>query len=135
MAANTLVTALHSLIDGYSEEGKPFSLIMLIPTEPGALESKFTLLFSAPWLDELSPRTAIDLLLHNLIAQFGSTASPAYKQIARVNVVHSTDPFVTELTSAFTIDRGEMLIQDRIIHNVHVEYAVLVESHSPTVPA
>ena len=129
MAKKTLVTALQALIKEYNAEDRSFLLVMLIPTEPGALDTKYTILFSAQWLDPISPKAAIDALLHKLIDQLGSTMSPAYRQIARISVIHSSDPFVAEITSAFSVTDGYLQLQDRIVHDVHIEHAILLESH------
>ncbi|MEM7531069.1 MAG: hypothetical protein AAF639_02740 [Chloroflexota bacterium] len=130
MAKKTLVTEMKSLVETYREQNHLFSLVMMIPTEPTALDSKYTVLVSAPWLDDLLLKDAIDRILYDLIEQLGSTESPLYRKLSRIAVRHSNDPFVQEITSVLEvdIDTGELMIQNCTIHGVHVERAIILES-------
>ena len=130
MAKKTLVTEMKSLVETYRSQNRQFSLVMMIPTEPTALDSKYTILVSAPWLDDLLLKDAIDRILYDLIEQLGSTESPLYRKLSRIAVRHSTDPFVQEITSVLEVDSdsGELMIQNYTIQGVHVERAIILEA-------
>ena len=93
MAKKTLVSELHTLIQCYKAEGHPLALMLLIFTDPGKLDSKFTLIVSAPWFDDYSPKDAIGEILNRLIEQNPT----AYHSLDRITVIRSSDPFVQQL--------------------------------------
>ena len=128
MAKKTLVTEVKSLIQTYRSQGRQFSLVMMIPTEPTSLNSSYTILVSAPWLDNQPRHEAIDTILYDLIEQLGSTESPLYSKIARISVHHTDDRFVEEITSALDVDSGDLMIQNYTINGIHVERAIILES-------
>lgn len=132
VGANPLVEGLQAVLAGYAEEGRTFSLVMLIPTEPASLETSYTLVVSAPWLDAKSPREAVSTVLKSLLQELGSTQSPGYRKLARITAISTTDPFVASVTSAFPILNGDILtIQNQNINGVFVERAILLESRPP----
>jgi hypothetical protein len=127
-----LTRALRALVEEYSEEGRIFTLVMLIPAEPASPAGNHTLVVSAPWLDKLSPREAVSAILKSLLQELGSTQSPGYRTLARIMPISTTDPFVATVTSAFPVlDGGVVTIQNQEINGVLVERAVLLESRSP----
>lgn len=129
MDKKTLVAGLQEVIRKHASENHTFALVMLIPTEPSAIKNKFTLVVSAPWLDNKSPKEAVNTMLNSLIDQLGSTDSPAYKQIARVTVINSGDPFVRAITTAFNVSNGDWIIQNCDVNGVLIERAILLASH------
>lgn len=129
MDKKTLVTGLQAVIRKHASENHTFALVMLIPTEPSAIDNKFTLVISAPWLDNKSPKEAVNSILSSLIDQLGSTDSPEYKKIARVTVINSSDPFVRAITSAFNVSNGDWTIQNCDVNGVLIERAILLVSH------
>lgn len=134
MDKKTLVAGLQAVIRKYAAESHTFALVMLIPTEPSALENKFTLVVSAPWLDNKSPKEAVDTVLSSLIDQLGSTDSPEYKKLARVTVINSSDPFVGAITAAFNVSNGGWTIQNCDVNGVLIERAILLASQRPSNP-
>jgi len=126
-----LVTNIQALVSDYSRHGQKFTLIMLIPTDPDVIDSKYTLLVSAHWLDNKSPKDAVNLILTDLIEKIGSTNSPEYRKIARVTVVKTSDPFVTAITSAFNVSQSDVTLNNCNINGVLIERAILLESHRP----
>jgi len=128
----TLVTGLQAVIRRHASENRTFVLVMLIPTEPSAIDSKQTLVVSAPWLDTKSPKEAVNSILGSLIDQLDSTDSPEYKKIARVTVINSSDPLVRAITSAFNVSDGHLTIQNCDVNGVLIERATLLESHRLT---
>ena len=97
MGKKTLVKELHTLLQRYIIEGHPLVLVLLIFTDPGKLDSKFTLIVSAPWFDDYSPKDAIGEILNRLIEQNPT----AYHSLDRITVIHSSDPFVQQLEREF----------------------------------
>jgi hypothetical protein len=127
-----LVKNIQALVSDYSQRGQEFILVMLIPTDPNVIESKYTLLVSAYWLDNKSPKDAVNLILTDLIGKIGSTNSPEYRKIARVTVVETSDLFVKAITSAFDVSRSDLTLTNCNINGVQIEHAILLESHRPT---
>jgi hypothetical protein len=125
----TLVTGLQAVIRKHATEHHAFALVMLIPTEPSAIDTQFTLIVSAPWLDQKSPKEAVNTILSSLIDELGSTDSPEFKKIARVTVINSSDPFVRAITSAFNVSNEEWIIQNCDVNGVLIERAILLVSH------
>lgn len=132
MDKEILVTNIQALVSDYSQRGQQFTLVMLIPTDPNIIDSKYTLLVSAHWLDNKSPKDAVNLVLTDLIAKIGSTDSPEYRRIARVTVVKTSDPFVKAITSAFSVRQSDVTLNNCNINGVLIERAILLESHRPT---
>ncbi|MEM7531491.1 MAG: hypothetical protein AAF639_04905 [Chloroflexota bacterium] len=127
MAKKTLVTEVKSLVQTYHAQNRLFSLVMMIPTEPTALNSAYTILVSAPWLDEQPRHEATDMILYDLIEQLGSTSSPLYSKIARISIRRTDDRFIEEITSVLDVD-DELMIHNYTINGVHVERAIILES-------
>ncbi len=134
MDKKTLVAGLQAVIRKHASENRTFVLVMLIPTEPSAIDNKFTLVISAPWLDTKSPKEAINSILSSLIDQLDSTDSSEYQKIARVTVINSSDTFVSAITSAFHVSNGDWTIQNCNVNGVLIERATLLESHRLTNP-
>ena len=111
--------------------GRPFALLMLIPNEPDSLDTKQSLIASAQWLDDLSPRQAVDRILVELIERIGSTTSEAFGQIARITVISTQDPFVQSITMNFPVTGSELVIEHCTFNGTHIERAVVLESRRP----
>jgi hypothetical protein len=58
-----------------------------------------------------SPMEEVDAMLNSLIEQLGSTKVPAFTKIARITVLHSSDPFVRAITAAFHVSKRERTIE------------------------
>lgn len=132
MDKEILVKNIQALVSDYSQRAQEFILVMLIPTEPNVIDSKYTLLVSAHWLDNKSPKDAVNLILTDLIGEIGSTNSPEYRKIARVTVVKTSDSFVKAVTSAFNVSHSAVTLTNCNINGVLIEHAILLESHRPT---
>ena len=131
MDKEILVRLIQDLVRDYSQRNQTFNLVMLIPTIPYAIESRYTLLVSALWLDDKSPREAVNLILADLLKKIGSADSPEYRKIARVTVVRTDDPFVNAITSAFNVTQSDVTLSDYNINGVIIEHAIILESHRP----
>lgn len=131
MDKEILVKKIQALVGDYSQRNQTFSLVMLIPTDPDMIDSKYTLLVSAHWLDNESPKDAVNLILRDLINKIGSTNSPEYRKIARVTIVKTSDPFVNAVTTAFKVSQSDLTLRNCNIDGVLIEHAILLESHRP----
>jgi len=130
----TLIERLQGVVRGYAEQQRPFTLVMLIPTEPCATDTKYTLVISASWLDHMSPRQAVNEILDSLISQIGSSESPEFEKVARVTVIKTKDPFVRTITSMFEVANGRVMIENCEFNGVLVERAIVLESHRISEP-
>ena len=100
---------------------------MLIPSDPTVLNSKVTLLVSAPWFDEKSPWEVIRAIINSLVAVLG--ASEIGYTIARVTPVRSSDPSVKAINSAFRVTNGKTLdVMNFYAFGVLIEKATILES-------
>jgi hypothetical protein len=124
MAKKALVKELHILIQRYKMEHHPLALVLLIFTDPGKLDSKFTLIVSAPWFDDYSPKDAIGEILNRLIEQNPT----AYHKLDRITVIHSSDPFVQQLITSYTVSSGELFLNNQIVNGYTIPQAILVEA-------
>ena len=115
------------VISQFVDEKGDFSLVMLIPTEPGLIDSKFTLLISAPWLDKEDPKRAIELIAESLRTYFNSEELILF--ITRITIINSADNFVKAINSAFSVKGGSVDIINTDIFGVQIERAILLVSH------
>ncbi|MBF0476935.1 MAG: hypothetical protein HQK59_14120, partial [Deltaproteobacteria bacterium] len=106
MDKKALVKHLHSIIDRFEKEGKPFNLVMLIPVDP-VLNNKFSILWSAAWIDGMTRSEAIHVLVEAIAAEMRSDDSK-FEKIARVTPLRSTDPFVTEIIEEYEVKKGSL---------------------------
>lgn len=131
MDKEILVRLIQDLVRDYSQRNQTFNLVMLIPTIPYAIDSRYTLLVSAHWLDDKSPKEAVNLILADLLKKIGAADYPEYRKIARVTVVRTDDPFVNAITSAFNVTQSDITLNDCNINGVIIEHAIILESHRP----
>lgn len=106
-----------------------FSLVMLIPTEPNVIDSKLTLIISAPWLDKMSPKQALELMVKYLKKHLNEKE---LSYIIRVTTVNSSDNFIKAINSAFSVKESAFDITNSNIHGVQIDKAILLESHRVT---
>lgn len=121
-----MVKKLGTLIKEFVAEKGKFSLVMLIPSEPNVIDSKVTLLISAPWLDKESPKQAIDLIVKRLRKHLDDVELP---YITRVTIVNSSDNFVKAINAAFNVTEGKVDITNCNVFGVQIDKAIILESH------
>lgn len=121
-----MVEKLRPVIKQFVDEKGDFSLLMLIPTEPGLIDSKFTLLISAPWLDKENPKGAIELIAGSLRKYF---TIEELIFITRITIINSADNFVKAINSAFSVKESVVDITNTNIFGIQIESAILLESH------
>lgn len=134
MDKKAFVKALKNVILEFENKNQEFSLFMIIPTEPFYIYKNYSVVVSAPWLDNKNPKEAIDLILWAFIDQIGSTHSPLYLMVNRINVIRSNDRFVTDLTSNFTVNvnNEETFINKLYVSGALLENATLLVSNEIT---
>ncbi len=132
MDKKTLVECLQEIICEHAKDNLIFSLVMLIPTEPTDIDSDYSVIISAPWLDSYEPADAISMIIEAVIRLCGGTTdSLAYRKINRITPIRSNDKFVNKITSAFPVSNDVVAISNYNISGVLIERAFLLESHLP----
>jgi len=126
MDKETVVKKLRTLIKEFVAKKGAFSLVMLIPSEPNVIDSKVTLLMSAPWLDKESPKQAIDLIVKSLRKHLDNVELP---YISRVTIVNSSDTSVKAINAAFNVTEGTADITNCNVFGVQIDKATVFESH------
>jgi hypothetical protein len=132
MDKEILVEQLQNLISKFASEEKDFVLVMLIPVDSGLIDTKYTLLFSANWLDTENPKEAVNFIVKAIIDQLGSPDTPEFRLISRVTVIKTIDPFVRAITSAFNVNSGIVNISNFNINGIQIENGIILASHKPT---
>lgn len=110
------------LIEEYRKEGKPFLLVLLIPTDTFSIDGQYSLIVSAHWLDPMSPAEAIGEIFNKL--------SPEdRRKIARVTPIHTSDRFVQDFVANYHVDGSSPLVVHNVTANGYmVEKAVIALS-------
>ena len=133
MDRETLVEKIRQALEDFRNQSHcecndgQFSLIMLIPSDPTALNSEVRLLVSAPWLDEESRWEVIHAIIISLRKVLG--ISETVSTIAGVTPVRSSDSSVKAINSAFRVTNGETLeMINTHVFGVLIEKATILES-------
>lgn len=126
MDKEKVVKKLRTLIKEFVAEKGKFSLVMLIPSDPDVIDSKVTLLMSAPWLDKESPKQAIDLIVKSLRKHLDNVELP---YISRVTIVNSSDTSVKAINAAFNVTEGSADITNCNVFGAQIDKAIILESH------
>ncbi|HNT26615.1 MAG TPA: hypothetical protein PKH10_00425 [bacterium] len=130
-----LVKGLHATIESLKKKGRDFFLVMLVPFEPTSNDLRLALLISASWLDNLSPKEALDEIIQeflNVHANKGPETDSFFKKVGRITIIKSTDPFVNALTSAISVsDRATAYIGEGNINGVLIKQAIILAARNP----
>jgi len=105
MDKKTLVEKIRQVVKDFSNGRGDYSLVMLIPSDPAALDSKVALLVSAPWLDEESSWEVIHDVVIRLREVLG--ASRLGYIIQAVVPARTSDPTVRAINSAYIVTDNE----------------------------
>lgn len=124
-----LFAAVERLGEAMRREGRPFALLMLVPTATYAVAPRYSVVASAPSLDRMTPYDAIGYLLDRLINEIGSTFTPEYAAIARINVMPSDHPFVAE--AAFRLRDHPGWVSRAVIQGIEVEETYVITAVTP----
>jgi len=126
MAKEEMVKKIREALKKIETDKREFSLAMLIPTEPNVIDSKLSLIVSAPWLDKMNPKQAIELIVKGLKEHLDSSS---LSYVSRVTIVNSSDDFVKAINSAFYVKEGLVNITNCTISGMQIDRAILLESH------
>lgn len=105
--------------------GDNYNLILFVPSDKVLSDTKYTLLISAIQLNNLNHKDVIAELLSYFkeILNFEE-----YKTISRLNILHSEDPFVKNLSFVFPMRERVIEIHEITIGGVKLDFAYLVKS-------
>lgn len=106
--------------------GESYDLIMFLPSDKFASDTKYSLLVSAEILDKLNQKSATTELLEAIKPDLDFNE---YNSISRVNILDSNEPIVKNLKLVFGF-RQEIFEINReyIIGGVNIEFAYIVKS-------
>jgi len=105
MDKKTLVEKIRRVVKDFSNGRGDYSLVMLIPSDPAALNSKVALLVSAPWLNEESPSEVIHDIVISLREVLGAFET-AYT-IQAVVPARTSDHTVRAINAAYIVTDNE----------------------------
>lgn len=126
MDKELVVEKLRQVVKEFGNKKGEFSLVMLIPTEPTLIDSKFTLLISASWLDKENQRKGIELITNCLRRVLNDIE---FSYIARVTIIHSSDKSVKAINSAFPVKNSIFRLTNLNVFGVQIDEAILLESN------
>lgn len=127
MDKEMVVEKLKRVIKEFENKKGEFSLVMLIPTEPTLIDSKFTLLISAPWLDKEDQKKGIELIT-DCLRRFLNDKEFSF--IARVTIIHSSDKSVKAINSAFKAVKNNIIRLTNInAFGVQIDEAILIDRY------
>lgn len=123
------LTFVSKLIEEYRKEGKPFQLVLLIPTDTFGIDGQYSLIVSADWLDPMSPLEAIQEIYSKL-------SKEDRRKVARVTPIHTSDRFVRDFVTNYHVDGSNPLVVHNVTANGYtVEKAVIALSGSTAMNA
>lgn len=105
--------------------GYSYDLILFVPTDYFALETKFSLLISANKLNHLNQKETIRELFLNFKE---ALTDDEYNSISRISILHSEDSFVKNLKFVFNIREKIFEINNLTIGGVQLEHAYFIKS-------
>jgi len=133
MDKETLVEKVRQALEDFSNQNHRgcsdgrYSLIMLVPNNPTVLNSKVTLLLSAPWLDEESPWEVIHAIIIILREILG--VSEAVSAIGGITPIRSSDPSVKMINSTYRVTNCKRVdLMNFFAFGVLIEKATILES-------
>ena len=101
----------------------PVSMAMLAYPDASSLDDKFTLLISAPWLDDQNPRQVIQEIIEKLKSHL---EPDEFREIARVTPIKSTDRFVQETNSKYDVTQEKLEISNFSASGMHFDLATII---------
>ncbi|MFA6198195.1 MAG: hypothetical protein WC734_03540, partial [Patescibacteria group bacterium] len=123
MDKETMVDKLKNLIKQIERQKGPISLFMLWKDVQDI--SKWSVVISAPWLDNMGQREAVDYWIKHLQLTLNNTE---LTEIIRVSVIKTTDNFVTFLTRALNITDGAVRFTRSQVGNYYINDAIIFEA-------
>jgi len=112
--------------NNYRLTGDNYGLILLEPSDKYISDTKYSLLISAKKLNGLSQKDVIKELLVDFKVVL---KLEEYNALSRLNIIHSEDPLVKNLSFMLGQHREEIIeINDMTIGGVKIDFAYLVKS-------
>lgn len=105
--------------------GKKYSLVLLIPSEPLSNYAKWSLIVSAPWLDK---RNQKDVILELLAIFKQNLTKEDMISLSRINLIKSNDNVVKSFNAAIRTDWSFGTLKDINFFGVQIDYAILLIS-------
>jgi len=132
MDQKILVNELRKIIGKLGSEKGPFSLVMMLYDQPDVFDSRITLFVSALWLNKLSPKTAITLIIKELRNTMGVDQ---FSKFSKVLVVNTEDTVVKILNQSFGVSGGSTAdITNCNFNGLQIDKAIILESNRISVP-
>ncbi|MEX3422068.1 hypothetical protein ACX16Y_28035 [Bacillus cereus] len=126
MGERELVTEIREVVNKIKLEKGNINLFMLLGDEESESEDSFTLLISAKWLDDLSPREGIGIIVEYLI---NNLTDEEMNGISRITAVSTKDPSVMDITRNLRCNGGISWNYGCRFGNVYIPFAVILESN------
>lgn len=101
-----------------------FDLVLLIPVDPVFSGTAYSLIVSAKWLDEMSPKKAIEDITSRIEKE-------NLRKIARVTPIRTDDKFVKDFVAEFEVSYDNPVrINDYIANGYLIEKGIIAQSGS-----
>lgn len=126
MGERELVKEIRKIGDIIKSDRGPINLFMLLGDEDAEIDSSFTLIVSAKWLDNLSPREGTKIIVQYLIKNL---YDDEISKISRVTAVSTNDSSVQNITRNIGCNGGISWNYGCTFGNVFIPYAILFESN------
>ena len=125
MDKEKMVGHIRESLKEFAEGKNDYSLIMLIPSEPYSLNTKWSLIISAPWLDTKGHKETLRKL-HSLLRK--TIPSVELNSLSRISLIKSDDAFVRSVTSEFNVSDGLKGINNAMINGIQIDKAYILSS-------
>jgi len=127
MDKEKMVENIRKSLKEFAEGKNDYSLIMLIPSDPYSLNTKWSLIISAPWLDKKGHKET----LSKLYSLFRKTIpSIELNRLSRISLIRSDDAFVRAITSEFNVPDGLKDINNSVINGIQIDKAYILRAQN-----
>ena len=123
MDKKTVVEKIKEAIQEWAQPHGLVSMIMLAYPDIPSLDDKFTLLISAPWLDDQSPRQAIQEIFEKLKSHL---EPDEFRRIARITPIRSTDRFVQETNAKYDATQEKLEVSNFSASGMQFDLATIL---------
>ena len=127
MDKEKMVENIRKSLKDFATGKNDYSLIMLVPSEPYSLNTKWSLIVSAPWLDKKSHRETLRKLHSHLRA---TVPSSELTNLSRISFMRSDDTFVRSINFEFNVPDGLVDINNSTINGVQIDKAYILRSQN-----
>jgi predicted ATP-grasp superfamily ATP-dependent carboligase len=123
MDKKTMVNKIKEAIKEWAHLHGPVSMVMLAYPDASSLDDKFSLLISAPWLDDQNPRQAIQEIFEKLKNHL---EPDEFKCIARITPIKTTDRFVQETNAKYDVTQEKLEVSNFSASGMHFDLATIL---------